>query len=315
MSRSRAGDARDAGNDRIVAKALLDHGTLQPVGIRAERAPLVWMAQEMREDHAKRSARGVGAGKDQPDHLRADFEIAQIVVGGGLDVGGQEVVLRRRAAIGKKIARVRVELDQAGLDTGSAIRLDAPESLGGILDPAQEDGKIGVGNPQDLGDDASGDLRGDLAHEVDRTLIGVGSDEELRQRRDFRAHRIHQLEREGASDEPAASAMRVAVRKQHGASNEVEDRTRGDPLQHLRFGLDLPRGVARHELEVTVPQGDRHPERAPGDRTDRAHRCNAGVQAGVVVGPDPEFRCVGKGKHVVFILFSTCCETSRIDGR
>lgn len=130
---------------------------------------------------------------------------------------------------------------------------------------------MSVRGAEDLRDDACGNLAGDVVEEVERPLSETAADDPGGEFGDAGAHPLDQLEREGARDRRAASAMRLAVREQHAGLVEVVDRPGGDALDRHGFELHLARQLRmRRDRAMTMAQGDIRPERRAADRRKTA---------------------------------------------
>src|SRR5262245_43728262 len=84
-----------------------------------------------------------------------------------------------------------VERHKALLDLLTTVKIDEAERFDCIGDPLHEDWKVVAGNAKNVGNDAGGDLRGDLIDKIDRSKADPRLDKLGRQRRRFGPHSVH----------------------------------------------------------------------------------------------------------------------------
>ena len=242
-------DARNAGDDGLVAQAFLAGLFLEAIRIGAEGFPLVRVMQELRQRHAHRIARGVGSGKNEAHNLRADFLLGEVArCGGGGDIVREEVAARIGATVGQQLVDIGVEFGERLFDGGAARHVNEADRFSRVADPAHEDGEVGARDAENVGDDAGGQLGREVLEEVDRALAEMFVDDLRSDGGGLGAHRFHQLEGEGAGDGLAAALVDVAIGEQHDLRDEVEDGAVEDTLHHLHLGLELARVFRRDDL-------------------------------------------------------------------
>lgn len=123
-----------------------------------------------------------------------------------------------------------------------------PMDFSRVADPRHEDREVGARDAENIGDDAGGDLGGEFLQEIERALAEVSLDNLFGDGGRLRAHRFHQLEREGAGDGLAAALVDVAIGEQHDLRDEIEDWAIKDALHHLHFGFELARVFRRDDV-------------------------------------------------------------------